>query len=145
MTDPHPSPAIHSVGTVFVPVTDQIRALSFYIEILGFEKLIDIEYGTGERWIEVAPARSAHRIALVPSSEGSVRPGLHTYCAFEVRDADASHAALKSQGVDVSAIGRPGTGRTGLFGKNLVKNPIPPQFYLHDPDGNRFLVVQAMK
>lgn len=34
-------------------------------------KRFDFNYGDGQRWIEVAPAGSAHRIALVPKR----RPG----------------------------------------------------------------------
>ena len=143
MADARALSMIRSVGTVFVPVSDQNRALSFYTEILRFEKRVDFEYGPGLRWIEVAPPGSNHRIALVSHSEGAVHPGLHTHCALEVQDADASHAALKSRGADVSIIGGPGTQRTGLFGNTVVKDPVPRQFYVHDPDGNRFLVVEV--
>jgi hypothetical protein len=59
---------IFNVGTVYVPVTDQGRALSFYTASLGFEKRFDFEYGGGQRWIEVSPPGSAHRVALVPST-----------------------------------------------------------------------------
>jgi len=144
MPQEHPLPLIRNVGTVFVPVADQDRSLAFYIDTMGFEKRFDFEYGGGQRWIEVAPPGCAHRIALVPRSEGPVRPGLHTYCALEADNAETAHEALKSRGVRVSEIAQQGTERTGLFADNMVvRNPVPPQFYLHDPDGNRFLVVQA--
>jgi catechol 2,3-dioxygenase-like lactoylglutathione lyase family enzyme len=144
MTEHRPSPRLRNVGTVFVPVTDQDRALSFYSETLGFETRSDFEYGSGLRWIEIAPPGSPHRIALVPRIEGSVRTGPHTYCAFEADNAEDIHQLLKSRGVNVSEIARAGSERTGLFADDVVvKNPVPPQFYLHDPDGNRFLVVQA--
>lgn len=144
MPDQAPMPPIRNVGTVFVPVLDQARALSFYTETLGFDKRLDFGYGDGQRWIEVAPQGSAHRIALVPKSEGPVQPGRHTYCALEVESAEATHSALKSRGVSVSEIARQGTERKGLFADDVVvQNPVPPQFYLHDPDQNRFLVVQT--
>lgn len=144
MPEQAPLPPIRNVGTVFVPVADQARALSFYTETLGFDKRFDFEYGDGHRWIEVAPPGSTHRIALVPKSEGSARPGHHTYCALEVESAQATHSALKARGVSVSEIGRQGTARRGLFSDNVVVvNPVPPQFYLQDPDQNRFLVVQT--
>jgi catechol 2,3-dioxygenase-like lactoylglutathione lyase family enzyme len=137
-------PPFRHVGTVFVPVTNQDRALAFYMEILGFEKRFDFEYGGGRRWVEVVPAGSAHRIALVPSSEGTLRSAPHTYCALEVNDAETSHAALKSHGVLVSDIARAGAARTGLFADDVsIEDPAPPQFFLQDPDGNRFLVVQT--
>ena len=46
---------ISQVGTVFVPVADQDRALEFYLGKLGFETRTDTAYGEGDRWIEVAP------------------------------------------------------------------------------------------
>ncbi|MGY8683125.1 VOC family protein [Bradyrhizobium sp. UFLA05-153] len=139
-----PSHRLRNVGTVFVPVADQDRALSFYNDTLGFETRFDLEYDNGLRWIEIAPPGSAHRIALVPRTEGSVRAGPHTYCALEADNAEDIHQELKSRGVKVSEIARTGSERTGLFADNvIVRNPVPPQFYLHDPDGNRFLVVQA--
>jgi catechol 2,3-dioxygenase-like lactoylglutathione lyase family enzyme len=144
MTKQHPSDAIVEVGTVFVPVSDQARALSFYTETLGFEKRFELEYGGGKHWIEVAPPGGAHRIALVEDSEGSPRAGSHTHCAFLVPDTRATHAALKARGARVSEIATQGSQRTGLFDNTVVvKNPVPAQFYVHDPDGNRFLVVQT--
>ncbi len=47
--------AVTRVGTVIVPVTDQDRALEFFVGVLGFESRMDAPFGPGERWIEVAP------------------------------------------------------------------------------------------
>ena len=44
---------ITGIGTVAVPVTDQDRALEFYVGRLGFEKRRDLPFGPG-RWIEAA-------------------------------------------------------------------------------------------
>jgi predicted enzyme related to lactoylglutathione lyase len=47
-------------------------------------------------------------------------------------DIDATHAQLKSIGVDVDAeVARMG-------------DPVPPMFWFRDPDGNNLLVVQRM-
>jgi lactoylglutathione lyase len=47
---------ITDVRTVGVPVTDQNRALAFYVQKLGFEKRLDAPVEQfGGRWIEVAP------------------------------------------------------------------------------------------
>lgn len=135
---------ISQVGTVFVPVSDQDRALAFYIDVLGFEKRFDFPYGGGNRWVEVAPPGSGHRLALVPRSEGPAPVGVRTYCAFETTDIEQDHAVLRSRGVIVSGISRSGTRRAGLFSDDaVVQDPVPPQFYCQDPDGNRFLIVQV--
>jgi len=120
---------ITKVGTVIVPVTDQDRALEFYLERLGFEKRIDTPYGEGERWVEVAPPGAATTIALVPPREGE-SAGIETRVGFETEDIDADHADLRAQAVEADeAVMRMG-------------DPVPPMFFFRDPDGNRFLIVQ---
>ena len=135
---------IRQVGTVFVPVADQERALKFYVDKLGFEKRADFRYGGGSRWIEVAPAGAANTIALVPPSEGKAAGGNQTYCAFATEDIDSDHATLRARGVDVDeGIARKGKRRSGLVSMDVsVGDPVPPQFFFRDIDGNRFLIVE---
>jgi catechol 2,3-dioxygenase-like lactoylglutathione lyase family enzyme len=135
---------IRQVGTVFVPVADQDRSLQFYVETLGFEKRGEFEYGGSHRWIEVAPPGSSIALALVPSSEGKSTATDRALCAFASADIEADHAALRSAGVDVDAdVGRAGTSRPGLVSTDVtVADPVPPQFFFRDPDGNRFLIVE---
>src|SRR3954470_21971888 len=108
--------SIHMVGTVFVPVADQERALRFYTETLGFEMRADFEYGGGHRWIEVAPAGAANTLSLVPPGEG--RPSLDcdaALCALASADLEGDHAALRAAGVEVDdAIAGAGSTRSGL-------------------------------
>ena len=58
--------AVTRIGTVIVPVSDQDRALEFYVGTLGFEVRIDGAFGDGGRWLEVAPPGAATTLALVP-------------------------------------------------------------------------------
>ena len=55
---------ITDVRTVGVPVTDQDRALEFYLDKLGFEKRADIPMGTQMRWLEVAPPGASTTVTL---------------------------------------------------------------------------------
>jgi catechol 2,3-dioxygenase-like lactoylglutathione lyase family enzyme len=145
MTDTARTTRINQVGTVFVPVSDQERALEFYLRTLGFEKRADFRYGDdAHRWIEVAPPGSPNTISLVPASEGASAAGDEAYCAFATEDIEGDHAALRAAGVDVDRqIARAGTSRTGLISTSVtVANPVPSQFFFRDPDGNRFLIVQ---
>jgi lactoylglutathione lyase len=69
-------PTIDGVRTIGVPVTDQDRALDFYLNTLGFEKRLDAPVPQfGGRWIEVAPANTAITIALVPAREDTPAHG----------------------------------------------------------------------
>ena len=120
---------VTQVGTVIVPVSNQDKALDFYLGKLGFEKRTDTPYGEGERWVEVAPPGAATTIALVPPRAGE-SAGIETRVGFATEDADADHASLQAQGVDVDeAVLRMGA-------------PVPPMFFFRDPDGNRFLIVE---
>jgi catechol 2,3-dioxygenase-like lactoylglutathione lyase family enzyme len=118
---------ITGVATIAVPVTDQARALEFYVGRLGFETRRDVPFGNG-RWIEVAPPGASTTVALAVAREG-VPAGVETGIRLTTVDADADHAALHARGVDVDAeVLRVGPG-------------IPPMFYFRDPDGNRLVIV----
>ena len=144
MTDTTHTTRIGEVGTVFVPVADQDRALAFYRDTLGFEQRADFAYGDGSRWVEVAPPGSPVAIALVPPSEGGSPGGDGTHCAITSEDIDADHAALSARGVDVdAAVAREGRARRLLFdtGRDM-RDPVPAMFFFRDVDGNRFLIVE---
>jgi catechol 2,3-dioxygenase-like lactoylglutathione lyase family enzyme len=145
MTDTPATTHITEVGTVFVPVADQDRALAFYVDRLGFQKRGDFVYGGGSRWVEVMPPGAANAIALVPPSEGRAAGGDATHCALATTDIQADHAAFLARGVDVDPeIAGAGTPRAGLISTSAtIPDPVPRQFCFRDPDGNRFLVVQV--
>jgi len=130
MTETRRMTHITRVGTVIVPVSDQDRALEFYLDTLGFEKRMDAPFGPGGRWIEVAPPGAATTIALIPRGEGAEGGPGATEVSFATSDAEADHAALRARGVDADAA--------------LIRmgDRVPPMFTFRDPDGNRFRMVQ---
>ena len=143
MPDSRAAPAVTAVGTVFVPVSDQDRALEFYVERLGFEKRSDFVYDHVKRWVEVAPAGSPIGLALVSPAEGRVISSPAARCALATDDLDLMVARLRGHGVEVEDVGREGTTRPGLLSTDVtVADPVPPQCCFCDPDGNRFLLVQ---
>jgi len=129
MTERETTTRIAQVGTVMVPVSDQDRAIEFFVEKLGFELRGDTPFGEGDRWVEVAPPGAATTVALVSPREGE-SAGIETRVGFASEDIDADHASLRSRGVDVDEeVMRMG-------------EPVPPMFFFRDPDGNRFLLVE---
>jgi catechol 2,3-dioxygenase-like lactoylglutathione lyase family enzyme len=123
-------PHIPGVGTVYLAVSDQDRALAFYRDKLGFEVRTDTDYGQGFRWIEVAPVGAYTVIALVrPAREEDPQPGGQAPFGFDTPDLEAAMAEFRSRGVEFEDV-RGGEG------------PVPPMAYLRDPDGNRILLVQ---
>jgi catechol 2,3-dioxygenase-like lactoylglutathione lyase family enzyme len=131
MTDTAARNSISQIATVIVPVSDQDRAIEFYRDTLGFEKRIDVPFGKtdDERWVEVAPPGAPTTIAIVPPREGEP-VGIETRIVLKSSTIDADHAALREQGVEVdSEVARMGA-------------PVPPMFFLRDPDGNRLMVIE---
>jgi catechol 2,3-dioxygenase-like lactoylglutathione lyase family enzyme len=115
--------------TVGVPVTDQQRALEFYLDTLGLEKRLDVPIPTtGGRWIEVGPVGSDPTIALVLAHDG-LPAGVSTGVRLTTPDAGALHEELTSRGVEVGPLLRwPG---------------VPPMFNFCDIDVNVLEIVEA--
>jgi catechol 2,3-dioxygenase-like lactoylglutathione lyase family enzyme len=126
MTQTEARTQITQVGTVGVPVKDQDRALEFYLDKLGFEKRMDVPYGDGERWVEVAPSGAATTIALVRARVGEPT-GIDTQVRLTTRNAEADLADLRARGVDTDTA--------------IMRYPVP-MFVLRDPDGNRLRIVE---
>jgi catechol 2,3-dioxygenase-like lactoylglutathione lyase family enzyme len=123
--------AIARIGTVIVPVSDQDRAIEFYVDTLGFEKRADVPFGEDYRWVEVAPEGADTTIALMLPPPGKPTGNVETGIGLDAADVDALHADLKARGVDVDAeVSRMG-------------DPVPPLFWLRDPDNNTLMVVEA--
>jgi catechol 2,3-dioxygenase-like lactoylglutathione lyase family enzyme len=121
------------VGRVCVTVADTDRALDFYVGTLGFEKVVDLPMGEGMRWVEVSVEGTPTTIALAPPPNGTEAGGNQTGIILDTTDVDADHAALKAAGVDVDD-------EVTRWG-----DPVPPMFWLRDPDGNSLIVVQPIR
>jgi lactoylglutathione lyase len=127
MSPPESTSKIIDLRTVGVPVTDQDRALAFYVDVLGLEKRLDVPMGSGRRWIEVAPAGASTSIALVAAHEG-VPAGVETGIRLTALHVDANHAALRERGVDADDV--------------LRWEGVPPMFAFRDQDGNGLEIVE---
>ena len=120
---------IGTLSLVCIPTPDVDRAIEFY-EKLGFEKRTDVPFGGKYRWVEVYPPEGSAGIALAPPREGEPVTAKETGIILTTDDIDATHADLKAKGIDVDAeVSRMG-------------DPVPPMFWLRDPDGNSLMVVQ---
>ncbi|MBO2451144.1 VOC family protein [Actinomadura barringtoniae] len=116
---------ITGIGTVAVPVTDQDKALEFYVGVLGLEKRMDVPLEQiGGRWITVAPNGAVTSIALIPGESAGVDTGIR----LNAGDVPAVHARLKERGADVD---------------DLLQWPgVPPMFTFRDQDGNVLVIVE---
>ncbi|HEY4426965.1 MAG TPA: VOC family protein [Solirubrobacteraceae bacterium] len=121
--------SVNKINTVVIPIADQDGAIEFYVEKLGLEKRTDIPFGNGYRWVEVGPADAETTIAIAPPPEGKPTGNRETGIGLQTDDIDAYHAELKDKGVDVD----PEVSRMG--------GPVPPLFWLRDPEGNSLMIV----
>jgi catechol 2,3-dioxygenase-like lactoylglutathione lyase family enzyme len=121
---------ITQVGRVCVTVKDTNRAIDFYVGKLGFEKVVDVPMGPDMRWVEVALPGAPTTIALAPPPPGRDAGGAETGIILDTTDVDGDHTRLKDEGVDVDE-------EVSRFG-----DPVPPMFWLRDPDRNSLAIVQ---
>ncbi|WP_328633099.1 VOC family protein [Streptomyces sp. NBC_00356] len=108
-----------------LPVTDQDRALRFYVDVLGFEVVVDREMPPG-RWLQVAPAGAQTVFTLAGPGMGDFTPGSARGIMFVTTDVDADCDRLRAAGVEVGGPERMPWGRMAGF---------------TDPDGNSLMLI----
>ncbi len=117
--------SITDIGTVGIPVSDQDKAVEFFIGTLGFEKRLDVRMGESFRWVTVAASSAATSVALIAKPDTGADTGIR----FLVPDAETEYTAMRQRGIEVG---------------DLLRWPgVPPMFEFKDPDGNKFEVVEA--
>src|SRR5436189_4639024 len=90
-------PNLTKVGRVCVTVADTDRAIDFYVEKLGFEKVVDVPMGPGQRWVEVALPGRETNIALAPPPPGQEAGGSQTGICLDTTDVDADPGLATSE------------------------------------------------
>jgi lactoylglutathione lyase len=96
------------IGTITVQVTDQDKALDYYVNRWGFEKCADMPI-PGRRWLEEAPPQAQTRILLYKATpnapgagsyeEAKARIGKNTGMVMETDYIVKTFADLKAKGV----------------------------------------------
>ncbi len=121
---------------VVVPVADQDRARSFYVDRFGFDLLVDNQIGPDFRVLQATPPGSSCAVALMKNvdSAGSVQ-GLH----LVVSDIEAARNELVGRGAEPSAIFHFEAGGQ-MDGPDPEGRDYNSFFEVHDPDGNGWLV-----
>ncbi len=111
------------VGTIGVGVSDQDKALDFYVNKLGFEKFRDEPMSPTERWIEVAPAGAQTHIMLGLRGQSGGNTGFTSYI-LHTDNIEETCETLKARGVNIS--------------QELSSEPWGKWAQFTDPDGNEF-------
>jgi predicted enzyme related to lactoylglutathione lyase len=112
---------IKEIGFVAIPVTDMMRARSFYENVLGLKVAEEMMSG---KWIEYAVGEDTLAIANVsdtwkPSDQG-------TGAALEVEDFDEAISRLKDRHIP--------------FAAEPFETPCCHMAVVQDPDGNKLII-----
>lgn len=113
---------------VAVPVTNVDRAISFYVDKIGF--ILDHDHQVDEhmRFVQLTPSGSACSI-MIGTGTTEMTPGSQKGLQMVITDARAAHELLKSRGVEVS---------------DVDVQPWGHFVYFSDPDGNGWALQQLL-
>lgn len=111
-------------GTITVGVNDQQKALDFYINKLGFEKIDDQPMSETERWIEVAPPGAQTHLMLGLRGQSAGDKSGFTGFVLHTDNIEATCETLKARGVTIT--------------QELSIEPWGKWAQLVDLDGNEF-------
>ena len=117
---------ISHVQVLSVPVSNQDRAIDFYVNKLGFELLADAPI-PGMRWVMVRPPAAQTALTLVTWFD-SMPAGSLKGLVVETADLDATVAELHANGVETTPPEDAPWGRFVMF---------------DDPDGNGLVLQQS--
>ena len=90
------------VHAINIFVRDQDQSLRFYLNQLGFSLVGDVRFGSGERWVAVAPPDGSAVLSLVapePDSKQYALIGRPTQVAFVTEDVLALFREWRKRGV----------------------------------------------
>ena len=119
--------AMKAIQLFSIPVSDQARAKTFYVETLGWELVRDEAMGPDQRWVQVRPRGGDTSATLVTWFE-TMPAGSLRGVVIETNDLEADQATLQERGIRVDA--------------TIEEAPWGRWVTFDDPDGNGF-VLQA--
>jgi predicted enzyme related to lactoylglutathione lyase len=117
---------IDHIQIVSIPVTDQDRARDFYLDVLEWELITDMDNGD-KRWVEVAPRRGQTSFVLVTWFP-EMRPGSMQGIVLSTDDIEKAYDQLSGRGVE--------------FHAPIEDGPFSRITSFNDPDGNGLILHQ---
>ena len=115
------------IGVVSVPVRDQDRARRFYAKQLGFDVVLEAEFGAGMRWVQLCPPAGGASIALVTWFE-RMPPGSVQGLVLETDDVHGDYRELRERRVHLR--------------QGVEEAPWGAFTTFDDPDGNGWVLQQ---
>lgn len=116
------------ISTISVPVTNPDASKRFYVDVLGFEVVMDNPFGHGLRWVALRPPDGGTAITLVTWFDtmpaGSLKGSVLSVDDIEAAVADLKRAGALDDDVDIES---------APWGRFVT---------LDDPDGNGWVIQQ---
>jgi catechol 2,3-dioxygenase-like lactoylglutathione lyase family enzyme len=119
--------ALQHISVVSVYVSDQDKAIDFFVNKLGFELVSDEQFGEGQRWVQVKTPEGETSITISKASEFGMTPGNFAGLVFYSDDVKGTVADFKSKGIEITE-----EANEQMWG-------VQAQF--KDPDGNTYVIV----
>jgi catechol 2,3-dioxygenase-like lactoylglutathione lyase family enzyme len=118
----------HHISVISVPVSDPDRAKAFYLDQLGFELIMDNEFGPGLRWVMLRPAGAETAVTLTTWFD-TMAPGSLRGTVLSVADIDEAVFELHRSGALDAEV-------------EIQSAPWGRWVTLEDPDGNGWVIQQ---
>ena len=93
---------IEKIATSAVYVTDQVTAMRFWAEQVGFEVRRDHPMGPEARWVEMAPPDADSCIVIYPKSMMEDWAERKPSIVFECEDIAGTYESMAARGVEFS-------------------------------------------
>lgn len=119
--------ALQHISVASVYVSDQDKAIDFFVNKLGFDLVSDDQFGEGQRWVEVKTPEGQTSINISKASEFGMTLGNFAGLVFYSDDVKGTVADLRSKGVEITE-----EANEQMWG-------VQAQF--KDPDGNTYVIV----
>ena len=114
------------ISVVSLPVSNPDMAKAFYIDMLGFELVMDNEFGTGMRWVMLRPPGAETAVTLVTWFT-TMPPGSVKGTVLSVPDVEAAAAELRAK-------------RVLEDDEEIQSAPWGRWVTIQDPDGNGWII-----
>ena len=114
------------VSVVSIPVSDQERSKAFYAGVLGFDVVMDNQFGEGLRWVMLRPQGGGAAITLVTWFP-EMAPGSVQGTVLAVPSLEAAIAAMVERGLQAGDL-------------KVEEAPWGRWVTIEDPDGNGWVV-----
>src|SRR5271165_5687934 len=99
---PDEKPPYLRIHAINIFVRDQDQSLRFYVDQLGFNLVGDVRFGSGQRWVAVAPPDGSAVLSLIapkPDSKQYALIGRSTQVVFITDDVVAKFREWRERGV----------------------------------------------